>query len=199
MFKKIIAFASIIAFSGAVQANTDHSGSLILSLTGVANDRVKDVEDNQNNNEFNFGAGALIEAGINDHFGIETGVLFINRQYDLEAGEARVVQEVNRLHVPVLARFWATDFFSIALGPFVAFRTGNTKTSLEVGDTEIGSIKTSADDDVEYGLDAALTFNIAVNDKSGLFVEGRYSKLLDNNQGEEANQVSALAGLKIDI
>lgn len=35
MFKKIIAFASIIAFSGAVQANTDHSGSLILSLTEI--------------------------------------------------------------------------------------------------------------------------------------------------------------------
>lgn len=199
MYRLAIVLVSITSFLSIAHADTNRSGSLILSLAGVANSRVSEIQENQERTRLNFGAGALIEAGVNDHFGIETGALFINRQYDVEAAGLRVVQEVSRLHIPVLARFWATDFFSVAAGPFVAFRTGDTETSLEVGSTEIGSITTSADDDVEFGLDAAMTFNFAVNNKSGIFVEGRYSAPLGNDQDEDANQVSALAGLKIDI
>lgn len=199
MLKLVITFISLIGFSSFSQAEVDRSGSLVLSLTGVANDRISEVQGDQENNEINFGLGALIEAGINDHFGMETGVLLINRQYDVKEGNTRVVQEVKRLHIPILARFWATDFFSIAAGPFLSFRTGDAKTSLEIGGEDVGSISTSADDDVEYGLDAAVTFNIAIKDKSGIFVEGRYSAMLDNEQDEETNQVSALAGLKIDM
>tara|TARA_B100000749_G_scaffold280223_1_gene275319 strand:+ start:25779 stop:26378 length:600 start_codon:yes stop_codon:yes gene_type:complete len=199
MLKIAVTIISIVGLTGLAQANEDGAGSLVLSITGVANDKVSEVEENKEENEMNFGAGVFVEAGINDNFGIETGVLAVNRQYEAEAAGARLVQEVSRLHVPVMARFWATDYLSVAAGPFLAFKTGDSKTSLDIGDTEIGSIETSADDDVEYGLDAALTLNFAVNDKSGVFVEGRYSKILDDAEDENADQVSALAGVKIDL
>ena len=185
-----------LAFPVLAQAE---DGSLVLSVAGVVNDRVEEVRNDEENDAVNYGGGVLVEAAVNDHFGIETGVLVIKRQYDLNEDDVRVVQEVSRLHVPILARFWATDFLSIAAGPYVAFKTGDTETSSEIGDNELGSIETSADDDVEYGLDAALTLNFAVADKSGLFIEGRYSNPMSNDDDEDADQVSGLVGLKFDI
>ena len=87
----------------------------------------------------------------------------------------------------------------MAAGPFVAFKTGDVENTLEIGDNEVGSIETSADEDVEFGLDGAATFNIAVNDKTGIFVEGRYSYLLEQEDDEDSNEISALAGIKFDI
>ncbi len=196
MLKKIGMTLAALAFPVLAQAE---DGSLVLSVAGVVNDRVEEVRNDEENDAVNYGGGVLVEAAVNDHFGIETGVLVIKRQYDLNEDDVRVVQEVSRLHVPILARFWATDFLSIAAGPYVAFKTGDTETSLEIGDNELGSIETSADDDVEYGLDAALTLNFAVADKSGLFIEGRYSNPMSNDDDEDADQVSGLVGLKFDI
>lgn len=176
----------------------DDKGSLILSFVAIATDRVKEVQDREDN-ELNYGGGILVEANINDNFGIETGALVVNRQYEIERLGVRVVEEVQRIHVPITARFWATDFFSLAAGPYLAFKTGSTKTSLEIGDINLGNFKTSADDSVEYGLDAAATINLAVNDKTGVFVEGRYSKMLNEENDEDGDQVSALAGLKLDL
>lgn len=61
------------------------------------------------------------------------------------------------------------------------------------------STQTSSDDGINWGLDTAATLNFAVADKTGIFVEGRYSILLGSENGEDANQMQALAGLKLDI
>lgn len=189
-------FSSILFTANSMAAE---NGSLILSIAGVANDTEKEVRNNETDNQVNIGGGVLIEANINDKFGIETGALLINRQYDAQKGEARLMQETKRLHIPIMARFWVTDWFSVASGPFVAFRTGDTKTTLSIGDTEIGSLDTSADESVEYGIDTAATFNISIDDKSGIFLEGRYSDLFDQDNTETFNEVSALAGFKMQL
>ncbi len=200
--QSVLGLASLFlasSLSMSAHAKPDGAGSLILSLAGVANDRVKEVDNDQEDNEINVGGGILIEAGVNDHFGIETGALVVNRQYDVERGNTRVVDEVTRVHVPVIARFWLADFFSIGAGPFVALKTGDTKRTLEIGGNEVASTRTSAEDDAEFGLDGAATFNIAVADKTGIFIEGRYSYLLDDEDDEDNNEISALAGIKIDL
>jgi hypothetical protein len=195
----ITVILAALGAASSAQAKPDGAGSLILSLAGVANDQVKDVQDGREDNEINMGGAALIEAGVNDHFGIETGALLVNRQYDAERGDVRVVQEVKRVHIPVLARFWFADFFSVAAGPFVAFKTGHVKNALEIGGDEVATLETSADDDAEYGADGAVTFDIAVADKTGLFIEGRYSTLFNDKNDEDTDEISALAGVKIDL
>ncbi|MEC9281606.1 MAG: outer membrane beta-barrel protein [Bdellovibrionota bacterium] len=199
MKKLILSLTCLSSMLFTVNTMAAGDGSLILSFAGVANDTEKAVRNNETNNEVNIGGGVLIEANINEKFGIETGALLINRQYDAEKGEARLLQETKRLHIPIMARFWVTDWFSVATGPFVAFRTGDTKTSLKVGDTELGSLETSADESVEYGIDTAATFNISIDDKSGIFLEGRYSDLFDQDNTEKFNEVSALAGFKMQL
>jgi len=197
--KYLAAILIVLSLGQSAYAKEDGAGSLILSLAGVANDRVKEVEADREDNEVNVGGGVLIEAAVNDHFGIETGALVMNRQYDRESEDLRVVEEVTRVHVPVVARFWLADFFSIGAGPFAAFKTGDTKRTLEIGDRRVATLKTSADDDTEFGLDGAATLNFAVADKTGIFVEGRYSMMLDEEEDEDADEVSALAGIKIDL
>lgn len=161
-------------------------GSLILSFAALAN-------------EFNMGGGVLIEANLNGQIGIEFGALFLSRRYDVDRAGLKITEEVSRIHIPIVARFWATDFLSMALGPFIAFKTGTKKTSLQSGDTRLGSINTSADDSFEYGMDAAFTIDLAVANKTGVFIEGRYSDTLDEKPNEDSDQISALAGIKLDI
>lgn len=180
-------------------AKAPGEGELILSAFGLVNQGVKEAESDEEDKEYHFGVGALVEANINGALGIETGALFIKRQYDYEAGGFRVVQEVNRIHVPVLARFWIGDIFSVGVGPYVAFKVGNVKDSLEFGSSPIGSIETNADDDVEFGYDIAATLNFAVNDKTGIFVEGRYSKPFDEAESTDFEALTALAGVKLSL
>lgn len=178
---------------------SDSDGSLILSFAGLANDRAEEVENDNNNNSLNYGGGILLEAGVNDHFGVETGALLVKRQYEVEQGSSKFITEVDRLHIPVTARIWFFDFLSLAAGPFVAFNTGDQEVTFESNGNQLATTSSSAEDNLEFGLDGALTFNLAVADKTGLFIEGRYSHILDQEDGEEADQVTGLAGLKIDI
>jgi hypothetical protein len=175
--------------------DADHKGGLVLSLAGVVSDRAGDLDEGRNNDRVDVGGGILVEASVNDNFGIETGLLLVNRVYDVEANNSRLVEEVNRLHVPVVARFWATDFFSIAAGPYASFRTEDEEATISNGT----GLETSADDDVEFGLDAAATVNLAMNDKTGLFLEGRYSRPFDEANNEDSDVVSGLVGLKLDL
>lgn len=174
-------------------------GSMTFTLAGIANNGADEIQNQGGSGSINFGAGALVESNIYDRFGIETGALITDRKYTTEAGGLRLVQQTRRLHVPVLARLYATDFFSVGAGPFAGFKTGNVKTAVEGSGNSYGVASTSANDSVEYGVDAAATLNAALSATTGLFVEGRYSALLDERSDEEANEVYGLAGVKINI
>lgn len=187
------AFLSTPAFA------QDGDGELVLSFFGVVNQGVEEAESDKEDKSYHFGVGAFVETNINGNFGIETGAIFVKRQYDYEAAGFRLVQEVNRLHIPVLARFWVSDYFSVGAGPFASVKVGNVSDTLEIGSTTIGSVETNADDSVEFGFDVAATLNFAVNDKTGIFVEGRYSQPFDRAQDTDYETLTALAGVKISL
>ncbi|MCO5113573.1 MAG: PorT family protein [Bdellovibrionaceae bacterium] len=175
------------------------AGSLIFSGFGVINRGVEDNGSGSEDDQYHFGVGALVEANINGVLGIETGAIFIKRQYDYEAAGFRLVQEVNRLHIPILARVWLGDYFSVGAGPFASIKVGNVKDSLEFGSTPIGSVETKADDSVEFGYDIAATFNFAVSDKTGIFIEARYSSPFDKAKNTDYETLTGLAGVKVDL
>lgn len=151
---KLIFMSMLLCFSvtSQVQARPD-DGALILSIFGVVNENVDSVESEDRNESLNLGFGVLVEANVNGFLGIETGALYVNRQYEYSAGGATLVQQVDRLHVPVLAKFWPTNFLYVGAGPFVSFKTGSVNSALNIGGVDVGSINTSADDDVEFGFD----------------------------------------------
>jgi hypothetical protein len=180
------------------QASRPGDGELILSVFGVANDSVEEVRTDERDNKYNYGFGALIEANYNSFVGIETGAIFVKRQYEYGVSGFSLVQQVNRLHVPVVAKFWPTNFLALGVGPYVSFKTGSVKNTLEIG-TLTGSANTNADDQVEFGLDMTATLNFSVADKTGLFIEGRYSKPFDEGKNTSYENLTALAGVKVSL
>ena len=200
--------AALFAFSIQAQpqsqtraglSSVPEPGSVVLSFAGLVNGARKQIAESAESGTYNAGLGALVEANINGTFGIETGALLLARQYEVSSRQARLIQEMQRLHVPVTARAWVGDFVSLAAGPFVAFGVGSERAVVEVGDTQVAGLRTAAEQDVEFGIDGAATFNFAVSQKTGIFVEGRYSYLLGDAQNENADQISALAGVKLDL
>ena len=91
-----------------------------------------------------------------------------------------------------------SDWFSLALGPFISIKAGEVRNTVELGGFD-ASYSTSADDDFEWGLDLAATVNFAIADKTGFFIEGRYSLDLDQEDNEKSDQISGLAGIKLDL
>ncbi|PIU01262.1 MAG: hypothetical protein COT74_01800 [Bdellovibrionales bacterium CG10_big_fil_rev_8_21_14_0_10_45_34] len=204
IFAITLAVSAVFAQSGRsvrerqIENRRDRDGSLIVSIAAMVNNKVQNIERSQFRDEVGLGGGVLVEANIQDWFGIETGALLTNKQYDWGRDGFRVVQETVRLHVPVLARFWATDFFSLGVGPYASFRVGDTRTSGEAGPFQ-ASIDTPADDTVTLGADLAATLNLAISDKTGFFIEGRYSYPFNEDNSSSLSQLAGLAGVKIDL
>ena len=182
------------------QARPD-DGELILSVFGVVNEDLDTVEegDDSRDESYNFGFGGFVEANINGFLGIETGAMFVKRQYETSGLGSSVVQQVNRLHVPVLVKFWPTNFLYVGAGPYASFKTGSVKTAFNVGGVDLGDVESSADDDVEIGYDLSLGVNFAVAGKTGIFVEARYSSPFESEDSERYEELTALAGVKLAL
>lgn len=182
----------------------ERNGSVIFSFAGVASGAVEDLEkrgdEGPTRDDINWGIGALVEFNVNELFGLETGVLYLRKVYEArsDALNSALVQEVYRLHIPVAARFWLSDYFSLAAGPFISIKAGEVKNTVELGGFD-ASYSTSADDDFEWGLDFAATVNFAIAEKTGFFIEGRYSLDLDQESNEKSDQLSGLLGIKLDL
>lgn len=186
----------VLFVSSSAFASRPGEGEMIFSIFGVVKDSVEEIKTDERDNKLNYGFGALVEANANSFLGIETGVIFVKRQYDYEAGGVSFVQEVNRLHIPVVAKFWPTNFLALGVGPYVGIKVGNVKNTLSIGSVS-GSIDTNADNDVEFGLDATATLNFSIADKTGLFVEGRYSQPFDNKSDVDYDSLTGLVGVKL--
>lgn len=185
--------------STSAMAARPGDGELILSVFGLANQSKEQASSSESKDSYNYGGGGLVEANINGVVGIETGALFVKRQYEYSALGSTLVQEVSRFHIPVMAKFWPTNFLSLGVGPYMSVKTGSVKNSLNIGGVDVGSVDTNADDDVEFGLDIAAAVTASLSDKTGLFLEARYSKPFKEEDSVDYESLTALAGVKISL
>jgi len=194
---KMSVFLFAIFFS---YSNFAERGSVILSGAVLANGTIENNDDNSIDDDLNFGAAALVEANINGYLGLESGLLLVNRRYVAEFAGFEASSEVLRLHVPIMFKFWPTNYFSLAAGPYGSFKVGDRKSEVNSpGGTTLGSFKTSADDSFEYGFEGAVTLNLPVYKKCGFFVEGRVLFPLNSEDEEDAREFLVLSGLKFDL
>lgn len=194
LIKYLLIPLSLISFSA--HAARPNEGELIMSIFGVINESVDQDGSTGRDKGYNYGLGGLVEANFNGFIGFETGAIFVQRQYEYGFAGVSLVQEVGRLHVPIVAKFWPTNFLAVGVGPYASLKVGNVKNTLEIGSLS-GSVDTKADDEVELGLDATITLNFSIADKTGLFVEGRYSKPFNEGEDTELDGMTGLAGVKL--
>jgi hypothetical protein len=163
-----------------------------LSVFGVVNEA-----SNQTKNDFNAGLGAFVEFIYQDNLGLETGAYYIKNQYAYSDQNILFVSEADRLHFPVLVKYWPVHFLNVGLGPYASLRLSDED---KIFESETSQAITDGSDRVEYGLDVAGNLTFSLDDKSGLFAGVRYSYPLKEQARDRIdNQATFLAGFRIQL
>jgi len=150
-----------------------------------------------------YGAGALIEFPFSEGLGIETGALYVQRKFEIGNPNFRLTRSVPTVFVPLEARLWLGNFFSVAGGAFGALRVSSQSDEVTSGSTTLASISSGNRESTEFGATAAATLNLAAAGKSGLFIEARYNRGFSNASkdgiyDEHIDDLLVLAGLRFD-
>ncbi|TDU39769.1 outer membrane protein with beta-barrel domain [Gelidibacter sediminis] len=159
--KKIYLLLSFALFGLATSLTAQNvdfgvkTGLNITTLSGGDADR---------NNLFSYHIGGLAEIGFSDTFSLQPEVL-----YSRQGAEAQdiVKVKIDYLAIPLMAKYYVSDHFSIEAGPQFSFLL-NDKAEFE--DSAIPDAETDAEG-FDFGLN--IGFGYSINDN--LFAQARYS------------------------
>lgn len=156
--KKLI-FIGILFFSfSAMQAQEMgfgiKGGVNFATLTG---DDVDDVDSRTG-----FHLGLIAEFGLSESFSIQPELLYSAKG----AEDGDMTWKLDYLTIPVMAKYFATDAFSIEAGPYIGFNT-TSEIDMDGGSVDIGDDTESTDFGVGFGLGYELPM--------GVFFQARYA------------------------
>jgi hypothetical protein len=169
----------------------DRTASLLVSVGGIG---APAISEGTRDRSFGLGVAAFIEALGSNTFGLETGFMVVNRVYEASAGSTKLLEETNRIQIPILFRYWPAEFVSIGVGPFGSIKSGSTASTVNPA-----GLATSAHKNAEFGAEAALTFNFRVLPRTAVFVEGRVTDSMGRASDETSLDLIGLAGFKFEF
>jgi opacity protein-like surface antigen len=191
--KKIL-FASALALFTAANAQTTFGlkgGFALSKLTSNEDLDAFEGVDGGLKSKAGFYVGALVEHKFNNKFAVQGEVQYANLGGKAEVSMSGITVtenfNLNRIVIPVSARYYATPDFAVYAGPFVSIKTG-TKVNIDVSgataDPQLlneaeSFLEESFDDGLksaEFGLFLGADYNVY----KGLFVDARYSFGLSN-------------------
>lgn len=83
----------------------------------------------QANTAVGFTAGLLGNYQINEMFSMETGLYYSPRNFSYQMNNNGILQNTkitaNMMEIPIMARVWFAQYFSLGFGPYIAFGVGN--------------------------------------------------------------------------
>ncbi|HAT69653.1 MAG TPA: PorT family protein, partial [Flavobacteriaceae bacterium] len=173
--KKLFLFAAIAAFGITnLQAQDGVSfgakgGVNFSTLTG---DDVDDLDED--NARTSFHVGAIVEIPISDRFSVQPEILYSGQGIKFEdedflgqGTEAKI--KLDYINVPVLAKFYLVEGFSIEAGPQFGFLVND---EFEIEDSNGDTIESEDLDAASFDLGAAV--GLGYKFTNGLFLQGRY-------------------------
>lgn len=152
----------VFVMPSLTHARTDTSVSTP-QQTGISSDR-----------KLSWGAGAMFDAPLQKHFSIGAGALFSNRKFSLNSGPVEVERTIPTLFVPVEAKFWLANWFSLGAGVFGSVRVGSVKDKVKLGGTTLSSTSSSDHNTLGFGLTASANFVVPVSERTGFLLGARY-------------------------
>ena len=156
--KKLI-FIGILFFSfSALQAQ--EMGFGIKGGVNFSNFSGDDVDDIDGRTGFHL--GLVAEFGLSESFAIQPEVLYSAQG----AEDGDMTWKLDYLTIPVMAKYFATDAFSIEAGPYIGFNT-NSEIDMDGGSVDMSDDTESTDFGVGFGLGYELPM--------GIFFQARYS------------------------
>ncbi|GGD29738.1 porin family protein [Flavobacterium orientale] len=152
--KKIIVF-SIALFSFGVV----HSQEPVYGVKGGANfSNFSGDADSDMRTGYYF--GFLADFTISEKFHLQPEVL-----YSIEGADDEIDLGINYIKVPVMAKYYVADGFSLQAGPYLSILTSTVERDFK------DSVKT---------LDYGLGFGLGYEFKNGLLIDGRFNLGLAN-------------------
>lgn len=135
--------------------------------------------------------GLLAEVPVSDRFSVQPEVLYSAQGFDIirRQDNADIEHQLDYVNIPVLAKFYLTDGFSLEAGPQLGFVVND---QIGDGDNDINFYNEDRNDlDVSLGLGASYKFN-------NFFLYGRYNAGLTDiydGQGADAKNSVVQAGV----
>lgn len=154
-----IAIVAILGLSNSMNAqNVDFglkAGLNLSNLTGGDGDR---------NSLTGLHIGGFVEIGLSDKFSLQPELL-----YSMQGSEAEntVKVKVDYLAIPLMAKYYLSEKFSIEVGPQMSFLVND---KAEFNDSSIPDAELDASS-FDFGLNVGFAYNISSN----LFAQARYN------------------------
>lgn len=160
MKKIILAITFILASSASIQAQLlkigVKAGVNFANQTGDANfDGINFSKEGITS----YHAGLVAEIKLLDRFAVQPELLYSTQGATYKNAGEEFKNELGYISIPVMAKIYLTDSFSLEVGPQASFLLS------EKNDFDVEDAKT-----FEFGVNAGLGFKITKN----LFIQGRY-------------------------
>lgn len=172
--KKLVVLAAIAVFGfSKAQAQEEiqfgvKAGVNFAKLTG------DDVEDADGRTGLHF--GGVVEIPISEKFSIQPELVYSQQGLQQDDNDGEWKLKLDYLNVPVFAKFYVADGFSLEAGPQFGFNL-SAKSELQVegfDGEEISVIERELEDQVE-GFDFGFGLGAAYKMETGLFFQARYT------------------------
>ncbi|MBN9283154.1 MULTISPECIES: porin family protein [Flavobacterium] len=166
MKKVLLSAVALMAFGFASNAQEVKFGAKAgLNLSSITN-----LDGGKTRTSFH--VGALAEIKVADKFAVQPEVLYSSQG---AKGEGDVSLKMDYINVPIMAKYYVADGFSIEAGPQVGFLMSAKLESVDVKDTF---------NTVDFGFNAGIGYEL----KEGIFFQGRYNLGLTNLAKESGDQ-----------
>jgi hypothetical protein len=121
-----------------------------------------------------WGGGLLYDSPIAEGISLGVGALYIQRKFQIGTGSVRFERKVPTVFVPVEAKVWLGNVFSIGGGVFGAVKAGNVTDSIVTGSGTLNATSDPGRNTFDYGLTASANFLLPVAERTGVLLGARY-------------------------
>ena len=176
---KLIAGTLMLVAAGAMNAQEASNAKDMSPSFGVKGG-VNFATITSGNDEFNspdartsFHVGAVGEFPIAEIFSVQVEALYSGQGFEISdnngINDQKVEYQLDYLNIPVLAKFYLFEGFSLEAGPQIGFVVNEEVDFRPLDDA--GDIEREDAESVDFGVAAGLTFQTDM----GLFASGRYN------------------------
>jgi len=155
MKKLLLSSIIILGLSNSINAQGLKTGLNISNFIGGDADR---------NNIFSFHAGGFAEFDLSDKFSLQPELLYSRQGSEAENA---ITIKVDYLAIPIMAKYFLSENFSLEVGPQVSFLIND---KAEFNDSSIPDAETNAS-----SFDFGINFGFGYNFNSNLFAQARYN------------------------
>lgn len=176
--KKLLLVLFVIAISGVSNAQDLSFGAKAgVNFASLSGDDVDEVDGRTS-----FHLGLVAEFLLSEKFAIQPEVLYSSQG----AEDEDITWKLDYVSVPVLAKYFVTEGFSLEAGPYVAFNV--------VSEAEMEGVTVDLEEETE-SVDFGAALGLGYELPMGVFFQGRYAMGLSDisSEGDAKNGVFQLS------